>query len=253
VSLDVRYLGLTGDLVDYREAWDLQHRIHAQVVSGEAPDTLLLLEHAAVYTAGKRTEPHERPLDGTPVVDVDRGGKITWHGPGQLVGYPLVRLPEAFGVVDYVRRLEQALIDALAELGLATGRVPGRSGVWLPADPVGPSTRSGDVRLGRPERKVAAIGVRVAGGVTMHGFAVNADPDLTAFDRIVPCGIADAGVTSIAAELGTAPALTSLAYVLLPHLERLLAFAPYERSPDLGALPEPVPAGPTYGLTVSVR
>jgi lipoyl(octanoyl) transferase len=214
---------------------------------------LLLLEHAAVYTAGKRTEPHERPLDGTPVVDVDRGGKITWHGPGQLVGYPLVRLPEAFGVVDYVRRLEQALIDALAELGLATGRVPGRSGVWLPADPVGPSTGSGDVRLGRPERKVAAIGVRVAGGVTMHGFAVNADPDLTAFDRIVPCGIADAGVTSIAAELGTAPALTSLAYVLLPHLERLLAFAPYERSPDLGALPEPVPAGPTYGLTVSVR
>ncbi|HEY0240741.1 MAG TPA: lipoyl(octanoyl) transferase LipB [Friedmanniella sp.] len=243
MSLDVRYLGLGGDLVDYRDGWDLQHRIHAEVVSGAAPDTLLLLEHASVYTAGKRTEVHERPLDGTPVVDVDRGGKITWHGPGQLVGYPLVRLPDAFGVVDYVRRLEQALIDALEELGVATGRVPGRSGVWLPAQ----------ASTGRPERKIAAIGVRVAGGVTMHGFALNADPDLTWFDRIVPCGIADAGVTSIAAELGSSPALTSLAYVLVPHLERLLAFEPYERSADVAALPEPVPAGPTYGLTVSVR
>lgn len=243
----MRYLGLGGDLVDYRDAWDLQHRLHAEVVAGTAPDTLLLLEHAPVYTAGKRTEAHERPVDpaGTPVLDVDRGGKITWHGPGQLVGYPLVRLPEAYGVVDYVRRLEQALIDTLAELGLTTGRVPGRSGVWLAADPVS----------GRPERKVAAIGVRVAGGVTMHGFALNADPDLRVFDAIVPCGIADAGVTSIAAELGTAPALTSLAYVLLPHLERLLAFEPYERTPDVADLP-PVaaaPVGVTYGLTASVR
>ncbi len=251
----MRYLGLGGDLVDYRDGWDLQHRLHAEVVSGDTPDTLLLLQHAPVYTAGKRTEPHERPFDGTPVIDVDRGGKITWHGPGQLVGYPLVRLPEAFGVVDYVRRLEQALIDALAELGLATGRVPGRSGVWLPADP---STGSGHEATGsgngqRPERKVAAIGVRVAGGVTMHGFALNADPDLTAYDRIVPCGIADAGVTSIAAELGSSPALNSLAYVLVPHLERLLAFEPYERSPDLAPAPEPVVTGPTYGLTVSVR
>jgi lipoyl(octanoyl) transferase len=247
VTLDVRYLGLGGDLVSYQDGWDLQHRLHDEVVSGAAPDTLLLLEHASVYTAGKRTELHERPLDGTPVIDVDRGGKITWHGPGQLVGYPLVRLPDAFGVVDYVRRLEQALIDTLDELGLTTGRVPGRSGVWLPADP---STSPG---IRRPERKIAAIGVRVAGGVTMHGFALNADPDLAWFDRIVPCGIADAGVTSIAAELGTSPALTSLAYVLVPHLERLLAFEPYERSPDVVALPEPVPAGPTYGLTVSVR
>ena len=145
VSLDVRYLGLGGDLVDYRDGWDLQHRIHAEVVSGAAPDTLLLLEHASVYTAGKRTEPHERPLDGTPVVDVDRGGKITWHGPGQLVGYPLVRLPEAFGVVDYVRRLEQALIDALAELGLdhrtRTGAFRGVAGRPTPR-PAAPSARS---------------------------------------------------------------------------------------------------------------
>ena len=241
----MRYLGLGGDLVDYREAWDLQHRLHAEVVAGTAPDTLLLLEHAAVYTAGKRTELHERPLDGTPVIDVDRGGKITWHGPGQLVGYPLVRLPEAYGVVDYVRRLEQALIDTLAELGLTTGRVAGRSGVWLAADPA----------TGRPERKIAAIGVRVAGGVTMHGFALNAEPDLAAYDRIVPCGIADAGVTSIAAELGTSPALTSLAYVLLPHLERLLAFEPYERTPDVADLgpATAAPVGVTYGLTASVR
>ena len=245
MNLDVRYLGLGGDLVDYREAWDLQHRLHAEVVAGTAPDTLLLLEHAAVYTAGKRTELHERPLDGTPVIDVDRGGKITWHGPGQLVGYPLVRLPEAYGVVDYVRRLEQALIDTLAELGLTTGRVAGRSGVWLAADPA----------TGRPERKIAAIGVRVAGGVTMHGFALNAEPDLAAYDRIVPCGIADAGVTSIAAELGTSPALTSLAYVLLPHLERLLAFEPYERTPDVADLgpATAAPVGVTYGLTASVR
>ena len=241
----MRYLGLGGDLVDYRDAWDLQHRLHAEVVAGTAPDTLLLLEHAAVYTAGKRTELHERPLDGTPVIDVDRGGKITWHGPGQLVGYPLVRLPEAYGVVDYVRRLEQALIDTLAELGLTTGRVAGRSGVWLAADPA----------TGRPERKIAAIGVRVAGGVTMHGFALNAEPDLAAYDRIVPCGIADAGVTSIAAELGTSPALTSLAYVLLPHLERLLAFEPYERTPDVADLgpATAAPVGVTYGLTASVR
>ncbi|SEQ99402.1 lipoyl(octanoyl) transferase [Microlunatus flavus] len=239
----MRYLGLGGDPVDYREAWDLQHRLHAEVVAGQAPDTLLLLEHAPVYTAGKRTEPHERPLDGTPVIDVDRGGKITWHGPGQLVGYPLVRLPEAFGVVDYVRRLEQALIDALAEVGLSTGRVPGRSGVWLAADPSN----------GRPERKVAAIGVRVAGGVTMHGFALNADPDMRAYDRIVPCGIADAGVTSITAELGSSPALTSLAYVLVPHLERLLAFEPYERTPDVADLAPAASSGVTYGLTASVR
>ncbi len=246
----MRYLGLGSDLVDYREAWDLQHRLHAEVVAGEAPDTLLLLEHAPVYTAGKRTEPQERPLTaGTPVIDVDRGGKITWHGPGQLVGYPLVRLPEAYGVVDYVRRLEQALIDTLAEVGLTTGRVPGRSGVWIGADPVtGPADGPR-----RPERKVAAIGVRVAGGVTMHGFALNADPDLRAFDQIVPCGIADAGVTSIAAELGASPALTSLAYVTLPHLERLLAFEPYERTPDVADLVPAAPAGVTYGLTASVR
>jgi lipoyl(octanoyl) transferase len=242
MSLDFLYLGLGSDHVDYRETWNLQRALHAEVVAGTAPSTVLLLEHASVYTAGKRTEPHERPLDGTPVVDVDRGGKITWHGPGQLVGYPIVRLPEAFGVVDYVRRLEEAMIATFAELGLATGRVRGRSGVWVAADP---STGSGPAR---PERKIAAIGVRVAGGVTMHGFAINVDPDLVAFDRIIPCGLTDVGVTSLAAELGDAPSLTELAYVLRPHLERLLAFEPYEQSADLPRTEETPEV--TYGLTV---
>ena len=237
MSLDFLYPGLGNELVDYTDAWELQRRLHAEVSTGTAPDTVVVLEHAEVYTAGKRTEPHERPTGGdVPVVEVDRGGKITWHGPGQLVVYPIVRLPEAVGVVDYVRRLEEAMIGLFAEYGLATGRVRGRSGVWLAA--------SG----GRPERKIAAIGVRVAGGTTMHGLAINVDPDMAGFDRIVPCGLSDVGVTSMAAELGEAPTLPEVAHLLRPHLERLLAFEPYEQSPDLAA----VPATPlvTYGLTV---
>jgi lipoyl(octanoyl) transferase len=181
-------------LVPYEDAWARQRELHARRVAGEAPDTLLLLEHPPVYTAGKRTEPHERPFDGTPVIDVDRGGKITWHGPGQLVGYPIVALPDPVDVVAYVRRLEAALIEVCAGLGLAAGRVEGRSGVWVPADAPGTGFR--------PERKVAAIGVRVARGVTMHGFALNCDPDMTAFANMIPCGIPDAGVTSLTAELG---------------------------------------------------
>jgi lipoyl(octanoyl) transferase len=183
-------------LVPYEEAWEMQRVLHAQRVDGAAPDTMLLLEHPSVYTAGRRTEPHERPFDGTPVIDVDRGGKITWHGPGQLVGYPIVALPDPVDVVAYVRRLEAALIEVCAGFGLTAGRVEGRSGVWVPADEPGPGSRF------RPERKVAAIGIRVARGVTMHGFALNCDPDLSAFGSIVPCGIPDAGVTSLSAELG---------------------------------------------------
>jgi lipoyl(octanoyl) transferase len=181
-------------LVPYEDAWARQRELHAQRVAGEIPDTLLLLEHPSVYTAGRRTEPHERPFDGTPVIDVDRGGKITWHGPGQLVGYPIVALSDPVDVVAYVRRLEAALIEVCAGFGLTAGRVEGRSGVWVPADEPGAGFR--------PERKVAAIGIRVARGVTMHGFALNCDPDLGAFGSIVPCGIPDAGVTSLSAELG---------------------------------------------------
>ncbi|MEH1030515.1 lipoyl(octanoyl) transferase LipB [Micromonospora profundi] len=177
-------------LLDYLAAWDEQRRLHESVVAGERSDTVLLLEHPSVYTAGKRTEPWDRPMDGTPVVDVDRGGKITWHGPGQLVGYPILRLPDPVDVVAYVRRTEQLLIDVCAEFGLDAGRVEGRSGVWVPEDDRGPA------------RKVAAIGIRVARGVTLHGFSINCDCDLTYFDRIVPCGIRDAGVTSLTAELG---------------------------------------------------
>lgn len=177
------------DSLDYLAAWELQRATADARVAG-GPDTLLLLEHPAVYTAGKRTEPHERPIDGTPVVDTDRGGKITWHGPGQLVGYPIVGLAEPLDVVNFVRRLEESLISVCAGFGLDVGRVDGRSGVWLPADE------------GRPARKIAAIGIRVARGVTLHGFALNCDCDLGAFSTIVPCGITDAGVTSLTAELG---------------------------------------------------
>lgn len=179
------------DRVDYLTAWDAQRAHAAARREGAGPDVLMLLEHPSVYTAGKRTQPDDRPTDGTPVVDVDRGGRITWHGPGQLVGYPIVGLREPLDVVDFVRRLEEALIHVVHGLGItAAGRVAGRSGVWLPADDRG------------PERKLGAIGVRVQGGVTLHGFALNCAPDLAAFDRIVPCGITDAGVTSLTAELG---------------------------------------------------
>jgi lipoyl(octanoyl) transferase len=176
-------------VVDYHTAWAEQRRLHDAVVAGTEPDTVVLLEHPSVYTAGKRTNSWDRPVDGTPVVDVDRGGRITWHGPGQIVGYPIVRLPDPIDVVAYVRRIEQMLIDVCAELGVTTTRVEGRSGVWVPADDRG------------PERKVAAIGIRVARGVALHGFALNCDCDLRAYDKIVPCGIADAGVTSLSVEL----------------------------------------------------
>ncbi|MCE0488060.1 lipoyl(octanoyl) transferase LipB [Ornithinimicrobium sediminis] len=186
----VELLGFDPDFVDYRQAWDHQREVHAKVASGELADTVLLLEHAAVYTAGKRTEQHERPMDGTPVVDVDRGGKITWHGPGQLVGYPIVRLPSPVDVVAHVRRLEDLMMAVCAEVGVETERVDGRSGVWVRADERG------------PDRKIGAIGVRVSQEVTMHGFALNVDCDLGWADPIVPCGIADAGVTSLSVELG---------------------------------------------------
>ncbi len=179
----VRRLGM----VEYLEAWELQREIHQAVVAGDMPGTLLLLEHEGVYTAGRRTQPEDLPLDGSRVIDVDRGGRITWHGPGQLVGYPIMRLPEPLDVVSYVRRLEELLITVCARYGVTGERVPGRSGVWV---------------AHTPARKIAAIGVRVARGVTMHGFALNVDCDLAAYDRIVPCGISDAGVTSLQRETG---------------------------------------------------
>lgn len=193
--MHVRELGT----IDYVEAWELQREVAAARADETGPDTLLLLEHPSVYTAGKRTEQDERPDDGTPVVDVDRGGKITWHGPGQLVGYPIVKLADPIDVVQYVRRVEQALIAVCDSLGVVTGRVEGRSGVWLAAD------------AHRRERKIAAIGIRVQRGVTMHGFEINCNADLSAFDRIVPCGIRDAGVTSLSTELDRDVTVTEVA------------------------------------------
>jgi len=205
-------------LLDYQRAWQWQRQLHAQRVAGEIDDTALLLEHPPVYTAGRRTQLWERPVDGTAVIDVDRGGKITWHGPGQLVGYPIVELPDPVDVVAYVRRMEEVLIEICAELGVVASQIAGRSGVWLPADDRGPA------------RKVAAIGIRVAQGVTLHGFALNCNPDLEWFSRIVPCGIADAGVTSLSAELGRQVSVADA----LPVVESLLPglVAAYARSRD---------------------
>lgn len=186
--LDYVVAGLSANSVPYSEGLSLQRAVHQAVVSGQRPDTVILLEHDPVYTAGKRTSPDERPTDGTPVVDVDRGGKITWHGPGQLVGYPILRLPEPIDVVGYVRRLEGVLIDVLAEFGIDGRRVDGRSGVWITG--------------GGRDEKIAAIGIRVEGGVTMHGFALNCSNSLEPYERIVACGIRDAGVTTMSRVLG---------------------------------------------------
>ena len=228
-------VGLGDDAVEYVAAWELQRRVHAGVVAG-GPGTVLLLEHPPVYTAGKRTEPHERPLDGTPVVEVDRGGKITFHGPGQLVGYPIVRLPEHVLVVDYVRRVEEALIRTCADLGVTTARVPGRSGVWIAEDERG------------PERKIAALGIRVSRGVTMHGFAVNCDVDLSWYDRFVPCGISDAGVTSLSVELGRDVTVDEVVPVVSRRLAELLAWTPYDPTPDHPARTEGTRTGERYQL-----
>ena len=208
MTLDFRLLGLGTEHLDYRPTWDLQRELHAEVAAGRLPNTVLLLEHASVYTAGKRTEAHERPLDGTPVIDVDRGGKITWHGPGQLVGYPIVALPEVpIDVVAHVRRLEEVMIRVCREFGVQTVRVDGRSGVWVTRDWRG------------PDRKLGAIGVRVSRRVTMHGFALNCDSDLAWADPIIPCGIADAGVSSLTREAGRVITVQDV----LPYVEKHLA------------------------------
>jgi lipoyl(octanoyl) transferase len=212
-------------VVSYEQAWQHQRELHDARVAGTIGDTVLLLEHPPVYTAGKRTRPEEHPTDGTPVIAVDRGGKITWHGPGQLVGYPIIALGEPLDVVEYVRRLEAVLIAVCADLGLDTIRVEGRSGVWVAAD-TDPATG-----LARPERKVAAIGVRVARKVTLHGFAINCDPDLSAYDLIIPCGITDAGVTSLSIELGRPATVAEVTPIVERHLGELAGLGSSERGP----------------------
>ncbi|MCC9197827.1 lipoyl(octanoyl) transferase LipB [Arthrobacter sp. zg-Y820] len=196
MTLEFLRIGLAPHYVEYRDGWDRQRALHERVRAGTAPDTVLLLEHSPVYTAGRRTEDHERPFDGTPVIPVDRGGKLTWHGPGQLVGYPILRLPDPSKVANYVDTLEAALISVLADYGVAGERVAGRSGVW--------------VRGGGSDRKIAAIGIRVDHGVTMHGFALNCSNDLAPYGQIVACGIADAGTTTLSAETGRTVTPTDL-------------------------------------------
>jgi len=234
------HTGFGADAVPYRQGWELQRRLHEQRAADEIPDTCLLLEHPAVYTAGKRTAAGDRPVGdpGAPVIDVDRGGKITWHGPGQLVGYPIIKLADPIDVIAYVRALEQALIRICADFGVTACQVDGRSGAWV----LGGGQAAAHVRAGpqatgsagggpqaagaaaggpSPDRKVAAIGARVSRGVTMHGFALNCDCDLSWFDRIVPCGIRDAGVTSLSAETGRQVTVAEV----LPSAERALAAA----------------------------
>lgn len=198
---------LKSGLSDYGQMWELQRALHANVVALKSQDTVLLTEHAPVYTAGRRTESFELPTDDTPVVEVDRGGKITWHGPGQLVGYPILHLPAALDVIAHVRRIEEVLINTCADLGLVTSRIKGRSGVWVTDQGV--------------DRKIAAIGVRVAQGVTMHGFSLNCDNDLSWFDRIVPCGISDASVTTLEKELRMPITINSVLPILEKHLHQV--------------------------------
>jgi lipoyl(octanoyl) transferase len=223
----------------YLDAWDLQRKLLEQRATDAIGDVALFLEHPPVYTAGKRTEPYERPQDGTPVIDVDRGGKITFHGPGQLVGYPITKLPSHVLVVDYVRRVEDAIIRGIADLGVTSGRVPGRSGVWLAANSMRPPLAGASVPAGGAptERKIAAIGIRVSRGVTMHGFSLNANVDLSWYDRFIPCGISDAGVTTLSAELGRDVTVAEAADAVAPHLVELLRWHAYEPSPDVTAMP----------------
>lgn len=203
-SLQVDQLGV----IDYLKAWQLQKDIQAKVILGQTPNTLLLLEHPSVYTAGRRTQALDRPTNGTPVIDVDRGGKITWHGLGQIIGYPIIKLKNGTDVVGFVRELENCLIEIAKEFGVVAQRYCERSGVWI--------------RDEKGDRKIAAIGLRVSKGVTMHGFALNVNPNLSAFDQIVPCGIIDAKVTSLAVELNRLITIEEVMPVLLKHINPML-------------------------------
>ena len=226
---ELGYLALGPGPVDYVDGWELQRRIHARRVADEVPDSCLLLEHEPVYTAGKRTAASDRPFGdpGAPVIDVDRGGKITWHGPGQLTAYPIIRLREPVDVVAYVRALEEAMIRTCAEFGVTAVRVAGRSGAWIPGDPGRP---------GHPDRKVGAIGARVARGVTMHGLALNCDCDLSWYDRIVACGIRDAGTTTLSAETGRRITVAEVTPVLERHLAEALGYRTWTRAADRESL-----------------
>lgn len=228
MELDFLRVGFGPDYVDYQDGWELQRKIHAEVSAGSRPATVLMLEHPPTYTAGRRTEPHERPFDGTPVINVDRGGKLTWHGPGQLVGYPVLRLPDPVLVVDYVAALETALVTVLAEYGVHGTRIDGRSGVWILGD------------AHRKDRKIAAVGIRVDHGVTMHGFSLNCSNDLAPYAQIIACGITDAGTTSLSEELGVAVTPAAVADQVEVQLRHSLSGLLNKKA---NAAPSPAEAG----------
>jgi lipoyl(octanoyl) transferase len=225
------HVGFGPDAVPYLEGWELQRAVHQRRADGDIPDACLMLEHEPTYTAGKRTAVSDRPIGdpGAPVIDVDRGGKITWHGPGQLVGYPIIKLREPVDVLGYVRALEEALIRTCADFGVVARRVEGRSGAWVTG--------------GGPDRKVGAIGARVARGVTMHGFALNCDCDLSWFGRIVPCGISDASVTSLSAEAGRPVTVADALTVMEGHLAAVLEHPTWRRIDGAAELAGTVLAG----------
>lgn len=227
MNLQFAELGFSPTFIDYTEAWQQQRELHSAVVAGTAPNSVLLLEHAAVYTAGKRTEDHERPFDGTPVINVDRGGKLTWHGPGQLVMYPIVRLTDAHSIRAYVHALEEIIIEVLAHFGVDGVRVDGRAGIWLLSDEKG------------PDRKIAAIGIRVHDGVTMHGIAINANNSLAPYAQIIACGIQDAGTTTLAAETGRDIAAKDLLPLLKEATEKLLTPLVTTNHPEQDSNPGP--------------
>jgi lipoyl(octanoyl) transferase len=250
------YLDLGPSPVDYLDAWELQRRVHDRRAADEIPDSCILLEHEPVYTAGKRTAASDRPFGdpGAPVIDVDRGGKITWHGPGQLTGYPIIKLRQPVDVVAYVRALEEALIRTCADFGVVATRVEGRSGAWLAGEQSRSGEQGGAEQPGTdglllPDRKVGAIGARVARGVTMHGFALNCDCDLSWFDRIVPCGIRDASVTTLSAEAGRHVTVAEAAPLMQRHLAEVLGYSGWRRTTDPAELGDRAATG--LALTVA--
>ncbi|MCQ1987247.1 MULTISPECIES: lipoyl(octanoyl) transferase LipB [unclassified Arthrobacter] len=232
MALEFTRVGLSPHYVEYSAGWDLQQQLHRQVREGKAPNTVLLLEHTPVYTAGRRTEPHERPFDGTEVVNVDRGGKLTWHGPGQLVGYPILKLADPARVLAYVDALEAAVISVLQDYKIPGVRVEGRSGVWIRGD---------GQPFGRPDRKIAAVGIRVHEGVTMHGFSLNCSNDLAPYSQIIACGISDAGTTSISVETGQAVSPADVVARVEDELAAreadLTGTTPSKNFPGIGAVP----------------
>lgn len=230
--IEIQRLGL----IDYQKAWDYQAELAAQRARDEINDQLLILEHPSIYTAGKRTQPEDLPTNGLPVINADRGGRITWHGPGQLVMYPIIKLAEPIDVVDYVRRLEEALIQVVRDIGVSdAGRVDGRSGVWVPAHD------------GWVDSKVAALGIRITRGVTMHGLSINCNNTLDFYEHIVACGIADAGLTTLSREMERDVTAEELVEPMIKALDDALAGRLVVANHSFASAPDPTKVRPNRG------